>query len=228
MPHPAGRRRDDHRVRAARHLVRVSMQRIDCNGHVLAREAELRSGLEQLLELPVVGDVRGLGFYYAIELKPGKADGPPCSPEDHKKLFGDDSRRPAGDGQRPRERPVEPARIHPGGRAGVRSGDRGGARPGSPGGSGVVVAGRAGTARSERTPERLPLRGVPAGQEACRAERRRDGPRLRHAGPCHLRRAAAGRPPRPAVVHQPARHVHRRQPAAEEFAAKKAEILSRL
>ena len=69
------------------------MERIGCNGHVLAREAELRSDLEQLLDLPVVGDVRGLGFYYAIELKPGKADGSPYSPEDHKKLFGDDSRR---------------------------------------------------------------------------------------------------------------------------------------
>jgi adenosylmethionine-8-amino-7-oxononanoate aminotransferase len=35
---------------------------------VLEHEAAFRSTLEQLLELPIVGDVRGTGFFYAIEL----------------------------------------------------------------------------------------------------------------------------------------------------------------
>ena len=36
--------------------------------HVLGNEAAFRSTLEQLLDLPIVGDVRGTGFFYAIEL----------------------------------------------------------------------------------------------------------------------------------------------------------------
>ena len=36
--------------------------------HVLANEDPFRATLEQLLELPIVGDVRGAGFFYAIEL----------------------------------------------------------------------------------------------------------------------------------------------------------------
>src|SRR5687768_14467814 len=35
---------------------------------VLEHEAAFRSTLEQLLELPIVGDVRGTGFVYAVEL----------------------------------------------------------------------------------------------------------------------------------------------------------------
>ena len=36
--------------------------------HVRAKEDAFRSTLEQLLDLPIVGDVRGTGFFYAIEL----------------------------------------------------------------------------------------------------------------------------------------------------------------
>jgi adenosylmethionine-8-amino-7-oxononanoate aminotransferase len=36
--------------------------------HVRATEAAFRSTLAQLLELPIVGDLRGTGFFYAIEL----------------------------------------------------------------------------------------------------------------------------------------------------------------
>jgi adenosylmethionine-8-amino-7-oxononanoate aminotransferase len=36
--------------------------------HVLGNEGAFRSTLEQLLELPIVGDVRGTGFFYALEL----------------------------------------------------------------------------------------------------------------------------------------------------------------
>jgi adenosylmethionine-8-amino-7-oxononanoate aminotransferase len=35
---------------------------------VLQHEAAFRSTLEQLLDLPIVGDVRGTGFFYAVEL----------------------------------------------------------------------------------------------------------------------------------------------------------------
>jgi adenosylmethionine-8-amino-7-oxononanoate aminotransferase len=40
----------------------------DLCGHVLAKEGEFRAMLESLLELPIVGDVRGAGFFQAIEL----------------------------------------------------------------------------------------------------------------------------------------------------------------
>ena len=36
--------------------------------HVLANEDAFRSTLAQLLDLPIVGDLRGAGFFYAIEL----------------------------------------------------------------------------------------------------------------------------------------------------------------
>ena len=36
--------------------------------HVLGNEAAFRATLEQLLELPIVGDVRGAGYFYAVEL----------------------------------------------------------------------------------------------------------------------------------------------------------------
>ena len=44
------------------------MQREDLNAHVLAKEGEFRAMLESLRDLPIVGDVRGAGFFHAIEL----------------------------------------------------------------------------------------------------------------------------------------------------------------
>jgi adenosylmethionine-8-amino-7-oxononanoate aminotransferase len=40
--------------------------------HVLGNEAAFRSTLETLLELPIVGDVRGTGYFYALELVKNK------------------------------------------------------------------------------------------------------------------------------------------------------------
>src|SRR5438067_4773759 len=40
--------------------------------HVLGNEVAFRSTLEQLLDLPIVGDVRGTGYFYAIELVKNK------------------------------------------------------------------------------------------------------------------------------------------------------------
>ncbi len=44
------------------------MKRERINEHVLANEGAFRATLEQLRELPIVGDVRGAGFFYALEL----------------------------------------------------------------------------------------------------------------------------------------------------------------
>ncbi len=43
-------------------------EREDLCGHVLAKEDEFRQMLESLRDLPIVGDVRGAGFFQAIEL----------------------------------------------------------------------------------------------------------------------------------------------------------------
>jgi adenosylmethionine-8-amino-7-oxononanoate aminotransferase len=36
--------------------------------HVADKQDDFRATLEQLLELPIVGDLRGTGFFYAVEL----------------------------------------------------------------------------------------------------------------------------------------------------------------
>ena len=43
------------------------------NEHVRANEGAFRSTLERLHDLPIVGDVRGDGFFYGIELVKDKA-----------------------------------------------------------------------------------------------------------------------------------------------------------
>ena len=44
------------------------LDREDLNGHVRANTATFRSYLERLLDLPIVGDVRGDGYFFGIEL----------------------------------------------------------------------------------------------------------------------------------------------------------------
>jgi adenosylmethionine-8-amino-7-oxononanoate aminotransferase len=56
-------------------------EREDLNGHVRAKEGEFREMLEGLRELPIVGDVRGAGFFHAIEL---------VKDQDTKESFDDD------------------------------------------------------------------------------------------------------------------------------------------
>jgi adenosylmethionine-8-amino-7-oxononanoate aminotransferase len=48
-------------------------EREDLNGHVRANSALFRSYLERLTDLPIVGDVRGDGYFFGIELVKDKA-----------------------------------------------------------------------------------------------------------------------------------------------------------
>ncbi len=58
-----------HPVSAAVSLANLDIfEREGINDHVKTNAPILRSTLEQLLELPIVGDVRGEGFFYGIEL----------------------------------------------------------------------------------------------------------------------------------------------------------------
>jgi adenosylmethionine-8-amino-7-oxononanoate aminotransferase len=58
-----------HPVAAAVAMANLDIfEREDLCGHVRAKEGELRQTLEDLRDLPIVGDVRGAGFFQAIEL----------------------------------------------------------------------------------------------------------------------------------------------------------------
>ena len=58
-----------HPVQAAVALRNIEiMRRERIVEHVRASEADFRAALEPLLELPIVGDLRGAGFFYALEL----------------------------------------------------------------------------------------------------------------------------------------------------------------
>jgi adenosylmethionine-8-amino-7-oxononanoate aminotransferase len=58
-----------HPVAAAAAMAAIDIyEREDLPGHVQRKEGEFRDMLESLREIPIVGDVRGAGFFYAIEL----------------------------------------------------------------------------------------------------------------------------------------------------------------
>jgi len=58
-----------HPVAAAVALANIDVfEREDLCAHVLAKEGEFRQRLESLRDIPIVGDVRGAGFFQAIEL----------------------------------------------------------------------------------------------------------------------------------------------------------------
>ncbi|MGI8332770.1 aspartate aminotransferase family protein [Actinomadura scrupuli] len=58
-----------HPVSAAVALANLDLfEREDLLGHVRRNEGAFRATLEKLLDLPIVGDVRGDGFFYGIEL----------------------------------------------------------------------------------------------------------------------------------------------------------------
>ena len=58
-----------HPVAAAAAMANLDVfEREDLCGHVLAKEQEFRAALESLYDIPIVGDVRGAGYFHAIEL----------------------------------------------------------------------------------------------------------------------------------------------------------------
>jgi adenosylmethionine-8-amino-7-oxononanoate aminotransferase len=58
-----------HPVAAAVALANLDIfEREDINAHVLAKQDEFRAMLDGLRDIPIVGDVRGDGFFHAIEL----------------------------------------------------------------------------------------------------------------------------------------------------------------
>ena len=58
-----------HPVSAAAAMANLDIfEREDLCGHVRAKEGEFRATLEALRDIPIVGDVRGAGYFHAIEL----------------------------------------------------------------------------------------------------------------------------------------------------------------
>ncbi|MCE7002682.1 aspartate aminotransferase family protein [Kibdelosporangium philippinense] len=55
--------------------------------HVLANESAFRSTLDKLSDLPIVGDVRGAGFFYGIELVKDKATKETFSAEESERVL---------------------------------------------------------------------------------------------------------------------------------------------
>ncbi len=71
-----------HPVAAAVALANIEIfEREDICGHVREKEGEFRSMLESLRDIPIVGDIRGAGFFHAIEL---------VKDQDTKEEFDDD------------------------------------------------------------------------------------------------------------------------------------------
>lgn len=57
------------------------------NEHVLANEAGFRAVLDGLRDLPIVGDVRGAGFFYGIELVKDQATAEPFTAQDRERVL---------------------------------------------------------------------------------------------------------------------------------------------
>jgi adenosylmethionine-8-amino-7-oxononanoate aminotransferase len=65
------------------------MEREGIMEHVTEKQHELRSSLAKLFDLPIVGDLRGAGFFYAIELVRDRATKDPFTDEECKVLFSE-------------------------------------------------------------------------------------------------------------------------------------------
>jgi adenosylmethionine-8-amino-7-oxononanoate aminotransferase len=63
------------------------MEREGLYAHVLSNEAAFRSTLDKLTDLPIVGDVRGAGFFYGIELVKDKATKETFSAEESERVL---------------------------------------------------------------------------------------------------------------------------------------------
>jgi len=62
-------------------------ERDDLIGHVQSNEAAFRGTIEKLLDLPIVGDVRGAGYFLALELVKDKATRETFSDEESERLL---------------------------------------------------------------------------------------------------------------------------------------------
>ncbi|HEY0618222.1 MAG TPA: aspartate aminotransferase family protein [Kribbella sp.] len=77
-----------HPVSAAVALANLDIfEREGINEHVRNKEGQFRATLEKLLDLPMVGDVRGDGFFYGIELVKDKATKETFDDEESERLL---------------------------------------------------------------------------------------------------------------------------------------------
>jgi adenosylmethionine-8-amino-7-oxononanoate aminotransferase len=77
-----------HPVSAAVALANLDLfEREDLLGHVRRNEGAFRATLEKLLDLPIVGDVRGDGFFYGIELVKDKTTKETFDAEESERLL---------------------------------------------------------------------------------------------------------------------------------------------
>jgi adenosylmethionine-8-amino-7-oxononanoate aminotransferase len=77
-----------HPVSAAVALANLDIfEREDLCGHVRANEHAFRTTLEKLTDLPIVGDVRGDGYFYGIELVKDKATKETFSEDESERLL---------------------------------------------------------------------------------------------------------------------------------------------
>jgi adenosylmethionine-8-amino-7-oxononanoate aminotransferase len=77
-----------HPVGAAVALANLDIfEREDLNGHVRANSGLFRSYLERLYDLPIVGDVRGDGYFFGIELVKDKTTKQSFTEEESERLL---------------------------------------------------------------------------------------------------------------------------------------------
>ena len=77
-----------HPVAAATAMANLDIfEREDLCGHVLEKEPEFRAALESLYDIPIVGDVRGDGYFFAIELVKDKETKEQMEDEESEKLL---------------------------------------------------------------------------------------------------------------------------------------------
>jgi adenosylmethionine-8-amino-7-oxononanoate aminotransferase len=77
-----------HPVGAAAAMANLDIfEREDLNGNVRNNEGAFRRTLEKLLDLPIVGDVRGAGYFYGIELVKDKETRETFNAEESERLL---------------------------------------------------------------------------------------------------------------------------------------------
>lgn len=77
-----------HPVSAAVALANLDLfEREDLNGHVRANEGAFRSTIGRLEDLPMVGDIRGAGYFYGIELVKDKTTRESFNDEESERLL---------------------------------------------------------------------------------------------------------------------------------------------